>query len=112
MQRYSLRTLGPRGRWIAVAVILALVLAAATIIGLAGRSNDGGTQGGAAPQSSGPQSSAPQSSGTETEAPKSFSRPEGASQFRPSYHLTPAKEWMNDPQRPFLLDGVWHYYYL
>lgn len=42
----------------------------------------------------------------------SFSRPEGASQFRPAYHLTPEKEWMNDPQRPFLLDGVWHYYYL
>lgn len=112
MQRYSLRTLGPRGRWIAVAVVLALVLAAATIIGLAGRSNDGGTQGGAAPQSSAPQSSAPQGSGSASEAPKSFSRPEGASQFRPSYHLTPAKEWMNDPQRPFLLDGVWHYYYL
>ncbi|MBD1542150.1 glycoside hydrolase family 32 protein [Arthrobacter sp. IA7] len=102
MQRYSLRTLSPRGRWIAAAVVLALVLAAAAVIGLAGRSGDGGTPGGAGPQSSGAQS----------EAPKSFSRPEGASQFRPSYHLTPAKEWMNDPQRPFLLDGVWHYYYL
>jgi levanbiose-producing levanase len=112
MQRYSLRTLGPRGRWIAGAVVLALVLAAATVIGLAGRSNNGGTQGGAAPQSSESQSSAPQGSGTESEPSKSFSRPEGASQFRPSYHLTPAKEWMNDPQRPFLLDGVWHYYYL
>ncbi|PNH83773.1 glycoside hydrolase family 32 protein [Arthrobacter sp. AFG20] len=95
MQRYSLRTLSPRGRWIAAAVVLALVLAMAAVISLAGRSGDGGTQGGAGP-----------------EAPKSFSRPEGASQFRPSYHLTPAKEWMNDPQRPFLLDGVWHYYYL
>ena len=45
-------------------------------------------------------------------APSAFDRPEGASQFRPAYHLTPAKEWMNDPQRPFMLDGVWHYYYL
>lgn len=110
MQRFSLRTLGPRGRWIAVAVALALVLAAAAVIGLAGRSGDGGTQGGAGPQSNGSQSSGPQSEAPA--APKSFSRPEGASQFRPSYHLTPAKEWMNDPQRPFLLDGVWHYYYL
>ncbi|MDQ1056990.1 levanase [Arthrobacter globiformis] len=110
MQRFSLRTLGPRGRWIAVAVALALVLAAAAVIGLAGRSGDGGTQGGAGPQSSGPQGGGTQSESPA--APKSFSRPEGASQFRPSYHLTPAKEWMNDPQRPFLLDGVWHYYYL
>ncbi|MGN7252021.1 glycoside hydrolase family 32 protein [Arthrobacter sp. SAFR-014] len=105
MQRYSLRTLSPRGRWIAAAVVLALVLAAAAVIGLAGRSGDGGTQGGAGPQRSGTQPA-------QSDAPKSFSRPEGASQFRPSYHLTPAKEWMNDPQRPFLLDGVWHYYYL
>ncbi|MFE4543268.1 glycoside hydrolase family 32 protein [Arthrobacter sp. NPDC056727] len=102
MQRYSLRTLGPRGRWIAAAVVLALVLAAALVIGLAGRSGDGVSPG----------SAGPQSSGTQSEAPQAFSRPEGASQFRPSYHLTPAKEWMNDPQRPFLLDGVWHYYYL
>ena len=107
MQRFSLRTLGPRARWIAVAVALALVLAAAAVIGLAGRPGDGGTQGGAGPQGGGTQGSSTQSA-----APKSFSRPEGASQFRPSYHLTPAKEWMNDPQRPFLLDGVWHYYYL
>lgn len=103
MQRYSLRTLGPRGRWIAAAVVLALVLAAAVVIGLAGRSGSPG---------SGPQGGASQSSRFPSAAVKSFSRPEGASQFRPSYHLTPAREWMNDPQRPFLLDGVWHYYYL
>jgi levanase len=115
MQRFSLRTLGPRGRWIAVAAALALVLAAATVIGLAGRSGDGGVKGGAGPQSSGAQSGSTPGNGAQSTAPaaaKSFSRPEGASQFRPSYHLTPAKEWMNDPQRPFLLDGVWHYYYL
>ncbi|MGP4031012.1 glycoside hydrolase family 32 protein [Pseudarthrobacter sp. 1C304] len=41
-----------------------------------------------------------------------FDRPEGASGYRPGYHITPAKNWMNDPQRPILLDGVWHYYYL
>lgn len=34
------------------------------------------------------------------------------SDFRPSYHLTPARHWMNDPQRPFFLDGRWHLYYL
>lgn len=32
--------------------------------------------------------------------------------YRPAYHLTPEQRWMNDPQRPFFLDGVWHYYYL
>ncbi|WP_457948127.1 glycoside hydrolase family 32 protein [Pseudarthrobacter sp. alpha12b] len=32
--------------------------------------------------------------------------------FRPAYHLTPDQHWMNDPQRPFFLDGLWHYYYL
>lgn len=46
------------------------------------------------------------------QAHSAFDRPEGASEFRPSYHITPAKNWMNDPQRPILLDGVWHYYYL
>ena len=101
MQRYSLGTLGTRGRWIAAAVVLALVLAAAVVIGLAGRSGSDGDGS----QGTGTAGAAPA-------ATKSFSRPDGASQFRPSYHLTPAKEWMNDPQRPFLLDGVWHYYYL
>jgi levanase len=38
--------------------------------------------------------------------------PEEDPGFRPAYHLTPEQRWMNDPQRPFLLDGVWHYYYL
>lgn len=35
-----------------------------------------------------------------------------ASQTRPSYHITPEKKWMNDPQRPFLLGDEWHFYYL
>lgn len=41
-----------------------------------------------------------------------FTRPAGASQYRPGYHITPEKNWMNDPQRPFFLNGLWHYYYL
>ncbi|MEU1972558.1 glycoside hydrolase family 32 protein [Microbacterium sp. NPDC019599] len=41
-----------------------------------------------------------------------FERPEGWDAARPAVHLTPDQHWMNDPQRPFLLDGVWHYYYL
>ena len=49
---------------------------------------------------------------TSAPAVSAFGRPEGASEFRPSYHITPGKNWMNDPQRPILLDGVWHYYYL
>ncbi|MDQ0729551.1 glycoside hydrolase family 32 protein [Arthrobacter sp. B1I2] len=32
--------------------------------------------------------------------------------YRPAYHLTPDQRWMNDPQRPFFLNGLWHYYYL
>jgi levanase len=31
---------------------------------------------------------------------------------RPAYHLTPPAHWMNDPQRPLLLDGQWQLYYL
>ncbi|KAK9428081.1 glycosyl hydrolase [Lipomyces doorenjongii] len=34
------------------------------------------------------------------------------SEARPSYHVTPQSEWMNDPQRPFFLGGEWHLYYL
>jgi levanase len=45
-------------------------------------------------------------------AESAFGRPAGASGYRPSYHITPRKNWMNDPQRPFWLDGLWHYYYL
>ena len=41
-----------------------------------------------------------------------FSRPADWGPYRPALHLTPAKHWMNDPQRPLLIDGIWHYYYL
>ena len=52
--------------------------------------------------------------GPEVPAPaeSAFARPDGASAYRPSYHITPRENWMNDPQRPFWLDGQWHYYYL
>ncbi|MEO5318722.1 glycoside hydrolase family 32 protein [Arthrobacter sp. CC3] len=52
--------------------------------------------------------------GPELPAPAepAFARPDGASAYRPGYHITPRENWMNDPQRPFLLDGLWHYYYL
>jgi levanbiose-producing levanase len=52
--------------------------------------------------------------GPEIPAPaeSAFARPDGASAYRPGYHITPRENWMNDPQRPFLLDGLWHYYYL
>ncbi|MBW9111712.1 glycoside hydrolase family 32 protein [Microbacterium ureisolvens] len=39
-------------------------------------------------------------------------RPADWSPHRPGIHLTPGENWMNDPQKPFLLEGVWHYYYL
>jgi levanase len=35
-----------------------------------------------------------------------------AGQARPSYHITPVTNWLNDPQRPFFLGGEWHLYYL
>lgn len=41
-----------------------------------------------------------------------FERPADWSEHRPAVHFTPERNWMNDPQKPFLLDGVWHYYYL
>ncbi|MDD2841667.1 MAG: glycoside hydrolase family 32 protein [Tolumonas sp.] len=41
-----------------------------------------------------------------------FWRPVDWELYRPAIHITPAKHWMNDPQRPILIDGVWHYYYL
>ncbi|GAA4419394.1 2,6-beta-fructan 6-levanbiohydrolase [Actinokineospora soli] len=41
-----------------------------------------------------------------------FARPGEWSTYRPAAHLTPATRWMNDPQRPFYLDGRWHFYYL
>ena len=31
--------------------------------------------------------------------------------FRPVYHHTPKRGWMNDPNGMFYLDGVWHLYY-
>ncbi|WP_425863380.1 GH32 C-terminal domain-containing protein [Arthrobacter sp. TWP1-1] len=43
---------------------------------------------------------------------KEFERPHDWSQYRPATHLTPAQNWMNDPQRPFFLNGLWHFYYL
>ncbi len=35
-----------------------------------------------------------------------------ASGRRARYHFTVPDHWKNDPQRPVLVDGVWHYYYL
>ncbi|KAK9238775.1 glycosyl hydrolase [Lipomyces kononenkoae] len=42
-----------------------------------------------------------------------FARSSSASSdSRPSYHITPESEWMNDPQRAFFIGGEWHLYYL
>lgn len=32
--------------------------------------------------------------------------------YRATYHFTVPDHWMNDPQRPFYLDGKYHFYYL
>ena len=31
--------------------------------------------------------------------------------FRPLYHFTPAKNWMNDPNGMVWHDGEWHLFY-
>lgn len=49
---------------------------------------------------------------TATAEPEQYSLTPRDDPYRPAVHLTPERHWMNDPQRPFLLDGVWHYYYL
>lgn len=48
----------------------------------------------------------------EPSAAERFERPGSWSTYRPAVHLTPQEHWMNDPQRPFFLDGRWHFYYL
>ncbi|MFZ1250797.1 MAG: glycoside hydrolase family 32 protein [Candidatus Microsaccharimonas sp.] len=52
--------------------------------------------------------------GTEEEWVASINdtRPANYSRFRPYYHLTPRLHWMNDPQRPLYLNGLWHFYFL
>ena len=32
-------------------------------------------------------------------------------QFRPDYHFTPSKGWMNDPNGMVYVDGVYHFFY-
>lgn len=61
----------------------------------------------------GPSDGSPEARPTPT-APSAdaSTRPEDWSVHRPGIHLTPDANWMNDPQKPFLLDGVWHFYYL
>lgn len=60
---------------------------------------------------SGRPASTPEASAAPDAAPE-YARPADWSPYRPAVHLTPAERWMNDPQRPFWLDGRWHYYYL
>lgn len=58
----------------------------------------------------------PQSGDTDSpnngQVAEKFQRPENWSEYRPANHLTPDQNWMNDPQRPFFLNGLWHFYYL
>lgn len=54
----------------------------------------------------------PTSPATQGTSVDPYERPADWSPSRPAVHLTPPDRWMNDPQRPFWLDGRWHYYYL
>ncbi|WP_127473243.1 glycoside hydrolase family 32 protein [Microbacterium sulfonylureivorans] len=81
---------------ITVGAIITLALLAA-VFALAPRGDDG--RGAPSPSAT----SAP---------PTAFERPSDWEPNRPAIHFTPAENWMNDPQKPFFLDGLWHYYYL
>ena len=85
--------------WAVAALAATVVLVAAVLIAI-GAGGDSGRP----PHR--PAASAHRRAGPSTRDP-----PTGAP-YRPAVHLTPAERWMNDPQRPFWLDGAWHYYYL
>lgn len=55
---------------------------------------------------------APEQTATPPAASNPYERPADGSPQRPAVHFTPEKDWMNDPQKPIFIDGVWHYYYL
>lgn len=93
--------------WSAVAAVAVLALAVSLV--LAGNGQEG-QQEGARPGPAG--SSAAPSETAPSEAGPSEGTPAQGPGYRPAYHLSPDQRWMNDPQRPFFLDGVWHYYYL
>ena len=90
----------PRRRTVVIAAIAAVALAAVatavTLTLLRVSETDAATPPTATPPS----------------AADAFERPADWSPHRPAVHFTPEKNWMNDPQKPILLDGVWHYYYL
>ncbi|MDQ4501364.1 glycoside hydrolase family 32 protein [Sinomonas sp. ASV322] len=46
------------------------------------------------------------------ETPAAPAQTPASDPYRPAFHNAPAAHWMNDPQRPILIDGVWHAYYL
>jgi len=79
-----------------IAVALLVVATAATVSVLRGSGADQAPN----PTEPSPAASSP------------FQRPADWSPHRPAVHMTPEKNWMNDPQKPFFLDGLWHYYYL
>jgi len=86
---------------VAISAIVATALVAATVVAIAAIGTAGDR----------PKVDASSAPATEPAGPE-YTRPAGWSPYRPAVHLTPAEHWMNDPQRPFWLDGRWHYYYL
>lgn len=102
MTEHDVRTPGwtPRRRLLVVAAIVAAVaiVAALAITALV--------------RSGGPDAAPTASPRPTASAGSAFERPADWSAHRPAVHFTPGADWMNDPQKPFFLDGVWHYYYL
>ncbi|MBM7503536.1 glycoside hydrolase family 32 protein [Agromyces aurantiacus] len=83
--------------WLAAGLVIAGLVSAALIV----QANGGA-----------PSEPAPTATEPGPDADVAYTRPSDWSAYRPAVHLTPAERWMNDPQRPFWLDGRWHYYYL
>lgn len=92
-----------RPRRPALIAALAALLASALVAGIAAIATDRSVDPAAGP---------PAPTTATSDGADAYARPGDWSPYRPAVHLTPPDRWMNDPQRPFWLDGRWHYYYL
>ena len=45
------------------------------------------------------------------QAPSNACTSDGLEAWRPRHHFTPQRHWINDPNGPVMIDGVYHLYY-
>ncbi|GAB3753342.1 2,6-beta-fructan 6-levanbiohydrolase [Zhihengliuella somnathii] len=88
---------GRRLRWILASTLTVLALATVALV--------------LTPGFRGAQQLAPTTEGPTRPTDQGSVSDDGAA-YRPQVHLTPSEHWMNDPQRPIVIDGLWHFYYL